>query len=75
MSTASADHMTEKLMTPVQVATFTNYSIRTIRRWRQAGWLHHVGLPHRPRYRREDVLEVMRALANIDNGMHGIGAT
>lgn len=66
--------MTETLMTPGQVAAYTRYSTRTIRRWRQAGWLHHVGLPHRPRYRLEDVLEVMHALASIDEGMHGIGA-
>lgn len=55
------------LLTPAQVASFTRYSTRTIRRWRQAGWLHHVGLAHRPRYKLEEVVDLMNALGEMSD--------
>ena len=62
LSTRSA---TGALMTPAQVASFTNYSVRTVRRWRALGWLRPVGLGTRPRYKLDDVVEVMNALATL----------
>ena len=56
----------DTLITPGEAAAITKYSLRTIRRWRQAGWLHHVGMAHRPRYRLADVLGLMAALGDLD---------
>lgn len=54
------------LWTPTQVATYAGYSLRSVRRWTARGWLRFTGLPHRPRYRQEDVDALLDALADRD---------
>ncbi len=53
-----------RLLSPREVAAYVGYSVRTISRWRSLGLLDPLGLSHRPRYRRCDVDDLLRELAN-----------
>jgi DNA-binding transcriptional MerR regulator len=49
-------------MTPEEVAAYCRVSARQVRRWREIGLLPAVVSAWRPRYRREDVLNVIHHL-------------
>jgi excisionase family DNA binding protein len=55
-----------RLMTPMEVAEWCSYSLRTIRRWTSEGLLPYVGPRRRPRYSLRDVERALRVLADGD---------
>lgn len=53
----------QDILTPLQVAEYTGYSVRSLARWRARKLIRSVGLEHRPRYRRGDVDALLLGLS------------
>lgn len=53
------------ILTPVEVAEYTGYSVRSLARWRARKLIRPVGLEHRPRYRRGDVDALLLGLCGL----------
>lgn len=54
------------ILTPVEVAEYTGYSVRSLARWRAQKLIRSVGLDRRPRYRRGDVDALLLGLPTAD---------
>lgn len=57
---------TRDLLTPIEVAEYTGYSVRSLARWRAQKLIRSVGLDRRPRYRRGDVDDLLLGLSQED---------
>jgi hypothetical protein len=67
-TTTATPFVRTRLLTQEQVAWYTSYSPRTIRRWTSQGVLPHLGPRGRPRYRLADVEIALGVLAGQVEG-------